>query len=478
MTMSNRPSTTAPEHDAQRFTTTNPYNGDTLGDLPFLESAQIDAAVERAAAAYRMWRDVAVDERAAVVGRAADILRRRKGEIAELVTREMGKRVSESETEVDLAASILQYYADNGPQILRPTTVDAEGGGAQIVNQPTGVLLGIEPWNFPLYQVVRVAAPNLVVGNTIMLKHARLCALTALELERIFAEAGAPEGVYTNVFLRSSDTERVIAHPAVQGVAFTGSDAAGASVAETAGRHIKKVVLELGGSDPFLVLDVADLDATLDAAVVGRTANTGQSCVAAKRFIVGESIYDDFVSGLAARFEQLRPGDPVDRQTTLGPLSSDDAADDLLEQIRDAVDKGATVVTGGGRPHVPNPGRPDAFVEPTVLTDVTSDMRAYSEELFGPVAVVYRVADDEEAIELANASIYGLGATVFGDDQQRARHVADQIDSGMVWINQPTSTQADLPFGGVKQSGFGRELGELGMFGFTNRKLIRDATDA
>ncbi|WP_067671038.1 NAD-dependent succinate-semialdehyde dehydrogenase [Nocardia miyunensis] len=459
--------------DAEPFTTVNPYTGETLAELPYLETEQLDALLERAQDAYHSWRHVPVDERARVITEAARLMRDRKSELAQLITQEMGKRISESEWEVDLSASILEFYGENGPRILRPTTLDVEEGQAQIVNAPLGVLLGVEPWNFPLYQVVRFAAPNLIVGNTILLKHARSCASTALEMQRIFADAGTPEGVYNNVFLKISDIEHVLAHPAVQGVSLTGSNAAGASVAEIAGRHVKQCVLELGGSDPFIVLDAHDLDETVDAAVAGRIANTGQSCVAAKRIIVPDTLHDEFVAALAARFAALRPGDPADPQTTLGPLSSAKAADDLLDQVQDARAKGARLVTGGGRPEIPAPGVADAFVEPTILTEVTPDMRAFSEELFGPVAVVYRVSDEQEAIDLANRSKFGLGATVFSSDPERARAVAEQIDSGMVWINEPTSTRADLPFGGVKQSGFGRELSELGMFGFTNRKLIR-----
>ncbi|PPJ11128.1 succinate-semialdehyde dehydrogenase [Nocardia nova] len=473
MTSTNIQPMSASGPDAEPFETVDAYTGETLAELPYLATEQLDALLERADDAYRSWRATPVEQRARVVSAAADLMRERKDDLARLITREMGKRISESEFEVDLAASILQYYGENGPRILEPTALPVEEGEAQIVNAPLGVLLGIEPWNFPLYQVVRFAAPNLVLGNTILLKHAKICALTALELQKIFTDAGAPEGVYTNVFLRISDVEHVLAHPAVQGVSLTGSDAAGASVAEIAGRHVKKCVLELGGSDPFIVLDADDLDDTIDAATTGRLANTGQSCVAAKRFIVPDELCDRFVAGLAERFGALRPGDPSDPETTLGPLSSPRAADDLLEQVQDAREKGATVVTGGGRPDVPAPGRRDAFVDATVLTDVTPEMRAYSEELFGPVAVVYRVGDEREAIELANTSKFGLGATVYSSDPDRARAVAEQIDSGMVWINHPTSSQADLPFGGVKQSGFGRELSELGMFGFANRKLIR-----
>jgi succinate-semialdehyde dehydrogenase/glutarate-semialdehyde dehydrogenase len=341
-------------------------------------------------------------------------------------------------------------------------------GEAIVENEPIGVLLAIEPWNYPLYQVVRVAGPNLVLGNAILLKHAELNPQTALAIEKCFSDAGVPEGVYTNVFLRIPDVEQVIAHPLVRGVTLTGSERAGSSVASLAGKHLKKSVLELGGSDPFIVLDSEDLGRTVKAATMGRMQNSGQACIAAKRLIVTEELYEPFVQGLAQAFATFAPGDPSDPSTSLAPLSSEQAATDLHAQIQDAIDKGATVVTGGGRPD-----HAGAFVEPTILTDVTPEMRAYSEELFGPAAVVYKVADEDEAVELANNSTYGLGAAVFSSDLDRARSVADRIEAGMVWVNAPTGSAAELPFGGVKRSGYGRELSELGMFEFANRRLVR-----
>lgn len=459
----------------QRFESVDPYRGEVLAELPYLSGDQIDAAISRAHDAYLSWREIPVQDRACAAIRVADEMHRRKDELAQLITREMGKLVEESRFEIDLAVSILRYYGENGPRFLEPTAIDVSEGDARVVNAPIGVLLGIEPWNFPLYQVVRFAAPNIVVGNTILLKHAKNCALTALELEKIFAAAEVPQGVYTNVFLHVEDTEQVLSNPAVQGVSLTGSERAGASVAEIAGRHIKKCVLELGGSDPFIVLEGADLEGALDAAATARLGNTGQSCVAAKRFIVPAGLHDDFVRGLADRFAALQIGDPLDPHTRLGPLSSETAVHTLLGLVDDAIDHGATLVTGGGRPDNLGPDGKGAFVNATVLTGVTPGMRAYHEELFGPVAVVYGVEDEEEAVRLANATRFGLGATIFSGDGNgaRARAVADRIDSGMVWINRPTSSEASLPFGGVKNSGFGRELSEAGMFSFTNRKLVR-----
>ncbi len=459
---------TASASASRPYRTVNPYNGETEAEYDFLSPEDVDAAVARSHEAYAEWRRQPVPDRAAVVRRAGELMLERSDELASLITLEMGKRVRESKGEVALAASILAYYGEQGPQFLEPQVLQVDKGEAAVVNEPLGVLLGIEPWNFPLYQVVRFAAPNLVVGNTILLTHSENCPQSAIAIERLFADAGAPAGVYTNLFLRIEDVEQVIASDAVQGVSLTGSERAGSSVAEIAGRHLKKCVLELGGSDPIVILDTADLDRTLSAAAAGRMGNTGQSCIAAKRFIVLDDLYDDVVAGLGERFAALQPGDPADPATKLGPLSSERAAADLQAQVQDAIDKGATVVAGGKRPD-----HDGAFVAATVLTDVRPGMRAYSEELFGPVAVVYRAADEDEAVQIANSSPYGLGGAVFSADLDRARAVADRLDSGMVWINAPTSSQADLPFGGVKRSGYGRELSPLGMYEFTNRKLVR-----
>jgi succinate-semialdehyde dehydrogenase/glutarate-semialdehyde dehydrogenase len=472
MTTTQTPTTgqpkTASDAGARPYATVNPYTGETEKEFPFLPAEDIDGVVEKAHAAFLEWRRRTPEERAAVVGRAAELMNERRDQLAALITREMGKRIEEAAGELMLAAMILDYYAKNGPRFLEPRRIEVMKGEAIVENEPMGVILAIEPWNYPFYQVVRVAGPNLVLGNTILLKHAELNPQCALAIEQLFRDAGAPEGVYTNVFLRIPDVEKVIAHPRVEGVTLTGSERAGSSVASLAGRYLKKSVLELGGSDPFIVLDDADLGATVKAATMGRMQNTGQACIAAKRMIVPEPIYEPFVQGLKQAFSTFSPGDPADPSTTLAPLSSERAAQDLHAQIQDAVDKGATVVIGGGRPE-----HAGAFVEPTILTDVTPDMRAYSEELFGPAVVVYKVRDEEEAIRLANGTEFGLGAAVFGSDLDRARSVAERIEAGMVWINQPTGSFPELPFGGVKRSGYGRELSELGMFEFANKRLMR-----
>jgi succinate-semialdehyde dehydrogenase/glutarate-semialdehyde dehydrogenase len=459
---------TASDAGARPYATVNPYTGETEQEFPFLETGEIGGVIGRAHVAYQDWRRRPIEERAAIVARAGELMLERKDELAGLITREMGKRIQEAAGEVMLAAGILNYYAEKGPGFLEPRPIDVLQGEAIVVNEPVGVLLAIEPWNYPLYQAVRVAGPNLVLGNTILLKHAELNPQCALALEQLFRDAGAPEGVYTNVFLKIPDVEQVIADRRVHGVTLTGSERAGASVAELAGRHLKKSVLELGGSDPFIVLDAEDLGRTVKAATMGRLANTGQACIAAKRIIVKEDIYDDFVAGLQQAFSTFSPGDPADPSTTLGPVSSERAAQDLHAQIQDAIDKGATVLAGGGRPDLPG-----AFVEPTLLADVTPQMRAYREELFGPAAVVYKVKDEDEAVELANDSDYGLSAVVYSGDADRARQVAQRLESGMVWINQPSGSSPELPFGGVKRSGYGRELSELGMFEFANRRLVR-----
>jgi succinate-semialdehyde dehydrogenase/glutarate-semialdehyde dehydrogenase len=459
---------TGSDAGARPYATVNPYTGETEQEFPFLESDAVDGVVRKAHDAYLQWRRLTTEDRARVVGRAAELLTERRDQYAALITKEMGKRIQEAAGEIMLAASILQYYAENGPRFLEPRRIDVMQGEAVVENDPIGVILAIEPWNYPFYQAVRVAGPNLVLGNAIVLKHAELNPQCALALEELFRDAGAPEGVYTNVFLRIPDVEKVIEHPLVQGVTLTGSERAGASVAEIAGRNLKKSVLELGGSDPFIVLDAEDMGRTVKAATMGRMQNTGQACIAAKRLIVTEDVYEPFVEGLKQAFSTFSPGDPADPSTTLAPLSSERAAQDLHAQIQDAIDKGATVVTGGGRPD-----HAGAFVEPTILTDVTPEMRAYREELFGPAAVVYKVRDEDEAVELANNSDFGLGATVMSGDLDRARAVAERIEAGMVWVNQPTGSSAELPFGGVKRSGYGRELSELGMFEFANRRLLR-----
>jgi succinate-semialdehyde dehydrogenase/glutarate-semialdehyde dehydrogenase len=460
--------TATPSVTRTSIASVNPYNNEVLREVPAMTDEEVDRAVEAAHEAFRDWRQLARTERAAIVCRAGELMLKRRDELARTVTLEMGKLIGESHGEVELAADILRYYGEQGPDLLADRPLAVEEGAAVVVNRPLGALLGVMPWNYPLYQVARFAAPNLVAGNTILLKHASNCPQSALALERLFRDAGAPPGTYINLFVPGAKVSRIVDNPLVRGVSLTGSDRAGARVAERAGRNIDKTVLELGGSDPLIVLDGEDLDRTVDAAVVGRLSNMGQSCVSAKRMIVLADLYDDFVERLRERFAALTPGDPMDPATTLGPLSSEQAVENLVDQVRDTVEQGATLVIGGGRMD-----RPGAFVQATILTDVHPGMRAYSEELFGPVAVVYRVADEDEAVTLANDNPYGLGGAVFSRDLDRAHRVAERLDNGMVWINHPTSSRPELPFGGIKSSGYGRELSDLGIQEFVNKKLIR-----
>ena len=461
---------TASESGERRYATVNPFTGETEQEFDFTPTEAIDGIVERAHAAYQEWRQRSVEDRAAVVRRAAELMDERREELATLITTEMGKRHEEATGELYLCSMILKYYADNGPAFLEPKPIQPLMGKGEAVveTRPIGVLLAIEPWNYPFYQVVRVAGPNLVLGNTVILKHAEITPQCAVAIEQLFTDAGAPEGVFTNTFLRIADVEQVIADPRIQGVTLTGSERAGSAVGALAGKYLKKSVLELGGSDPFIVLDADDMAATVKAATMGRMQNTGQACTASKRLIVTEEFYEPFVEGLKQAFSTFSPGDPADPSTSLAPLSSERAAQDLHAQIQDAIDKGATVVAGGKRPE-----HPGAFVEATILTDVTPEMRAFREELFGPAAVVYKVKDADEAVALANDSDFGLGATVMSSDLDRARAVAEQLEAGMVWINQPTGSSPELPFGGVKRSGYGRELSELAVFEFANRRLVR-----
>jgi succinate-semialdehyde dehydrogenase/glutarate-semialdehyde dehydrogenase len=369
--------------------------------------------------------------------------------------------------EVEFSAAIYQYYADNGVKLMEDEPIELlEGEGSAFIRRSSvGLLLGIMPWNYPYYQVARFAGPNLVVGNTILLKHAPQCPESSAAMEQMFHDAGVPKDAYINIYATNDQIAWVIGDPRVQGVSLTGSGRAGAAVAEIAGRHLKKVVLELGGSDPFIVLKADDLDAVVEAAVGGRLENTGQACNAAKRFIVTDELYEPFVEKFSAALTQVDPGDPNSSDAAIGPLSSTTAADRLEAQVKQALDSGARLVAGGGRD--------GNFFKTAVLTDITPDNPAYTEEFFGPVAQVYKVSSEEEAVRLANDTPYGLGSYVYTDDSEQALRVADQIEAGMVFINAVGAEGVELPFGGVKASGFGRELGRFGMDEFVNKKLIR-----
>ena len=451
------------------YKTVNPANGTTVKEFETLDAQGVERALASAHAGYQTWRITSPQHRAETLRKVADIYTERADELARSISLEMGKPLAEARGEVKLSSAIYKYYADHGPALLEEERLDVPGAEESVLQRkPIGALVGVMPWNFPYYQVARFAAPNLMLGNTILLKHAPNCPQSALLMEEIFHQAALPEDAYVNIFATNEQIADMIADPRVQGVSLTGSERAGTSVAETAGRNLKKVVLELGGSDVFIVLDTDDIDATVESATRARLSNAGQACNAAKRILVTEPYYDEFVAKLTESFAATVTGDPLDEKTTLGPLSSQTAADNLIEQIDDAVSKGATLHTGGKK--IDGPG---AFVEATLLTGVTPDMRAYSEELFGPAGVVYQVKDADEAIALANESAFGLSGSVWSTDLANARTVAEQLDVGMAFVNEHGTTLPGLPFGGVKRSGVGRELGPWGMDEFVNKKLVR-----
>ncbi|MDN5742364.1 MAG: NAD-dependent succinate-semialdehyde dehydrogenase [Yaniella sp.] len=455
-----------------KYKVTNPATGQVEKEFPEHTDDQLTQAIDQASETFATWSKTSPDERATLLNTVADIYERRTDELAEIIGREMGKPVKQARGELGIVVDIYRYYAKNGPTYLENEPVeDTKSGSAYVQNEPYGVLLGIMPWNFPYYQVARFAAPNLMIGNTVLLKHAQICPESAQAMEDIFQEAGFPIGAYTNIYASNEQVaDIIIPNPQVQGVSLTGSDRAGSAVAAKAGEYVKKVVLELGGNDPFLVLDRDILPKAVKSALIGRMGNAGQACNAAKRIIVLEDIYDEFVEQLSEAVNKLELADPADEDTFIGPMSSASAADGLHEQVQDAITQGATVHAGGDFD-----SRGGAWYQPTMLTGITKDMRAYSEELFGPVAMVYKVKDEDEAVKLANDTPYGLSASVMASDADRARRVGGQIQTGMVFINEPAKTSAELPFGGVKQSGVGRELGRYGMDEFVNKRLIKFA---
>ena len=451
-----------------KYSVVNPATGETVKEYPQISDEDLSAAITAAEDAHRNWAlKASVSERASLVKRVAELHSERRETLAEIIVREMGKPMEQALGEVDFCVDIWGYYADNAEVFLKdePIKLLAGEGTAVIRRASVGALLGIMPWNFPYYQVARFAAPNLVTGNTVLLKPAHQCPESAEAIQQMIDDAGFPAGAYQTILADNDQIEDVIADPRIQGVSLTGSERAGAAVAEIAGRHLKKVVLELGGSDPFILLGADDLDEAVTAAVDGRLDNTGQSCNAAKRFIVADELYDDFLEKFKAAMTAAEPGDPTSEEAAMGPLSSESAAETLQDQLDRAVAQGAEIVAGGDRN--------GNFFSSTVLVGIGPDNDAYREEFFGPVASVYRAGSEEEAIELANDTPFGLGSYVFSDDPEQALRVADGLDTGMVYVNGVGADGAELPFGGVKRSGFGRELGRYGIEEFVNKKLIR-----
>jgi len=442
------------------YAVTDPATGEVVRTYPTATAVDIEAAIAHATAAQRGWaRSTTVAERAALVRRVAELHTGRRDELAAIIVREMGKPLEDALGEVDFSAAIYAFYADHAEAFLadEPVALLQGEGSAVIRRSPYGVLLGIMPWNFPYYQVARFAGPNLIVGNAIVLKHAPQCPESAAAIEAIFHDAGFPEGAYVNVYATNEQVAELIADPRLAGVSLTGSERAGAAVAEIAGRHLKKVVLELGGSDPFLLLSTDDLDAVVESAAAARLDNTGQSCNGAKRFIVADDLYEPFLERFTAAVLAAADG--------IAPLSSVAAADQLRAQVDRAVTQGATLASAGRSE--------GAYVAPGVLTGVKPGDDVYSQELFGPVALVFRAGSEEEALTLANDTPYGLGSYVFTTDPEQAARVADRIEAGMVFVNGVLLDGAELPFGGIKRSGFGRELGRFGVDEFVNKKLIR-----
>ncbi|MFC5789262.1 NAD-dependent succinate-semialdehyde dehydrogenase [Agromyces tardus] len=450
------------------YAVTNPATGEVLKTYPTISDAELEAAIASAAEAHRTWsKSTTVEERAALIRRVGELHVERRQELAEIIVREMGKPIEQALAEADFAGDIYAYYADHSADFLKdePVQLLAGEGSAVIRRSSLGVLLGVMPWNFPYYQVARFAGPNLIIGNTILLKHAEQCPESAAAIAQIFHDAGFPEGAYVNIYASHEQIETVIADPRVQGVSLTGSERAGAAVAEIAGRHLKKVVLELGGSDPFILLSTDDLDTAVQNAVDARLDNSGQSCNAAKRFIVIDELYEPFLEKFTAKIAEVEATDPTSSDSALGPLSSLRAAEGLEEQVKRAVEHGAKLVHGGTRD--------GAFFQTTVLTDVASDNPASKEEFFGPVAQVYRASDESDAVRIANDIPFGLGSYVYTTDAEQADRVANAIEAGMVFVNVVLADGAELPFGGIKRSGSGRELGRFGADEFVNKKMIR-----
>lgn len=450
------------------YKTVNPFNNQLIKEYANHNDAEIEVALTKADALYHSsWSKGDIDQRLTVLHKLADLIDNQQEALAKIASREMGKLIAQSRSEVQLCAQIARYYADNAKTFLAPVKYPSELGEAWVEHHPIGVLMAVEPWNFPYYQLMRVLAPNFAAGNPVLCKHASIVPQCAEAFAHLVREAGAPEGAWTNLFISSDQVSAIIADPRVQGAALTGSEKAGSAVAAQAAKHIKKSTLELGGNDVFIVLDDADLEKAVETGVQARLANAGQVCTAAKRFIIHQDIADQFLRKFTDAFRQVKLGDPLDESTTLGPLSSKEALDTLSQQVSEAVQKGAKLHLGG------KPAKSEGnFFEPTILTHITRDNPAYFEEFFGPVAQIYVVNNDDEAVRLANDSHYGLGGAIFSRNIKRAKQMASRIETGMVWINWLTDTAAELPFGGVKRSGFGRELSDLGIKEFVNQKLV------
>jgi len=461
------PATSRPKV-APAYQSVNPFDGKVVKTFETLTDKQLEEKLAVAARCFQTWRHTTYADRAVIVAKAAAILHAKADEFAHIMTLEMGKRINEARGEVEFSSNILAYYAKNAERFLAPVKLNPTIGEAHMESSPIGVIFGVEPWNFPYYQLARVAGPHLMAGNVLVVKHAGCVPQCAIAFEKLWVEAGAPVGLYTNLLISHEQSDHVVDDPRIKGVALTGSVAAGRSIAARAGKNLKISSMELGGSDAFIVLEDADLEHTVKWAVWGRMYNTGQTCCAAKRFIVIDKLADKFLEKFTAALAALKPGDPMDEKTTLGPLSTESALVDLLKQVDVAVAKGAKVLLGGKRIE-----RPGAFMEPTILTDIKPENPAFRDEFFGPVAMFFRVKDEDAAVALANDSDFGLGGSVFTQDVARGKRVASRIETGMMFVNNISWSDAELPFGGIKNSGYGRELGDMGIQEFVNKKLVR-----
>lgn len=450
------------------YKTINPYTNEVEKEFPNATDEELEAVLAKAHQLYLDWRNdsESLEDRKAILHRVADILRERRTEYATIMSHDMGKLIGEAEGEVDLCADICDYYADKADEFLKPRTLETDAGKAYYIKQSTGVLVAVEPWNFPFYQIARVFAPNFIIGNPMILKDASNCPASAQAFADAVLEAGAPEGSLNNMFISYDQVAKAIADKRVSGVCLTGSERGGMSVAAEAGKNLKKTTMELGGNDAFIILDDADWELVREVAPQARLYNAGQVCTSSKRFIVMADKYDEFLEVLKDAFSAVRMGDPTDRTTTLAPLNSKSAKEKLEKQVELAVENGAKVYYGNEKVDLPG-----QFFMPTILTDITPDNPIFNQEMFGPVASVYKVNSEEEAIALANNSSYGLGNTVFGKPEHAAR-VAAKIETGMSWINSGWASLPELPFGGVKNSGYGRELSELGFNAFVNEHLV------
>ena len=445
----------------------NPSTGEKLKEFSPFDDSEIEKRLNRADVAFVHHRRNPIAKRAELLMAVASLLDQEKKELARIMTLEMGKLLRAAVEEVEKCARGCRFYAENAERFLEDEPAQTAAGRSFVRYQPLGAVLAIMPWNFPFWQVFRFAAPAVMAGNVGLLKHAGNVPQCALAIEDLFRRAGFDEGIFQTLLIEAKQVEKLIVDQRVKAVTLTGSDRAGSAVASTAGRELKKSVLELGGSDPFIIMPSADLELALSTAVKARTINAGQSCIAAKRFFIADKIYDQFLTQFVERMGTLKVGDPLDETTEIGPLATAQILHDVDDQVRKSVAAGAKLLTGGNRVHGPG-----FFYEPTVLIDVPKESPAYREEVFGPVAAVFRIRDEEEAIEVANDSVYGLGASVWTNDKKEQELFASELETGMVFVNGMVASDPRLPFGGVKRSGFGRELGAIGIREFMNTKTI------